>query len=106
MSFFEGYITQDNDSAEVFRGIDPFCQFFALKDFLSYRPLKIVWTDQPTAVRIRVKQTQRAEEFVHQWLLPNLPIYKTLFNFKLIRLFFVSAYILAYAKSKGSKFST
>jgi hypothetical protein len=43
------YITQDNDSADVFLGIDNFCQFFAFKDFLSYRPLKIVWADLPTA---------------------------------------------------------
>jgi hypothetical protein len=42
LTFFEGYITQDIDSAEVFHGIDNFCRFFALKDFLSYRLLKIV----------------------------------------------------------------
>jgi hypothetical protein len=54
-TFFEGYITQDLDSAEVFRGLGIFCRFFALKDFLSYRPLKIVWADRPTAVRFRVK---------------------------------------------------
>jgi hypothetical protein len=53
--FFEGYITQDLDSAEVFRGLGIFFRFFALKDFLSYRSLKIVWADQPTAVRFRVK---------------------------------------------------
>jgi hypothetical protein len=56
MAFFEGYITQDIDSAEVFRGIGNFCRFFALKDFLSYRPLKIVWADPPTAVRFRVNE--------------------------------------------------
>jgi hypothetical protein len=43
--FFEGYITLDFDSAEDFRGIGIFCRFFALKDFLSYRPLKRVWAD-------------------------------------------------------------
>ncbi len=52
--FFEGYITQDLDSAEVFRGIGIFCQFFALKDILRYKPLKKVWADLPTAVRFRV----------------------------------------------------
>ncbi len=57
MTFFEGYITLDLDSSEVFRGIGIFCRFFALKDFLSYRPLKIVWADRPTAVRFRVKGT-------------------------------------------------
>ncbi len=41
LTFFEGYITQDIDSAEVFHGIDNFCRFFALKDFLSYGPWKI-----------------------------------------------------------------
>jgi hypothetical protein len=44
--FLEGYITQDIDSA---------FQIFALKDFLSYRPLKIVWADPPMAVRVMVK---------------------------------------------------
>jgi hypothetical protein len=53
--FFEEYITQDKDSTEGFRGIDIFCQFFALKDFLSYRSLKKVWEDPPTAVRLRFK---------------------------------------------------
>ncbi len=55
LTFFEGYITQDLDSAEVFCGIGICCQFFALKDFLSYRPLKKMWADPPTAVRFRVK---------------------------------------------------
>jgi hypothetical protein len=55
LKFFEGYITQDLDAAEVIRGIGTFCRFFALKDFLSYRPLKQVWADLPTAVRFRVK---------------------------------------------------
>ena len=55
MTFFEGNITLDLDSAEVFRGIGIFCRFFALKDFLSNRPLKKVWADRPTAVRFRVK---------------------------------------------------
>jgi hypothetical protein len=54
-TFVEGYISQDLDSENVFRGIGIFCQFFALKDFLSYRPLKTVWADPPTAVRFRVK---------------------------------------------------
>jgi hypothetical protein len=53
--FFEGYTIQYNDSAEVFHGIERFCHFFLLKDILSYRPLKIVWTDPPTALRVRVK---------------------------------------------------
>jgi hypothetical protein len=52
--FFEGYISQNLDSAEVSHGIGIFCRFFALKDFLSYRPLKKVWADPPTAVRFRV----------------------------------------------------
>jgi hypothetical protein len=52
--FFEGYITHDIDSAEVFHGIDNFCQFFALKDFLSFRSKKMVWADLPTAMRVRV----------------------------------------------------
>jgi hypothetical protein len=30
---------------------------FCTKDFLSYRPLKRVWADPPTAVRFRVKGT-------------------------------------------------
>jgi hypothetical protein len=54
--FFEGYISHDLDSAEVFRGIGIFCRFFALKVFLSYRHLKKVWADTPTVVRFRVKQ--------------------------------------------------
>jgi hypothetical protein len=45
----EGYITQDKDSAEVFRGIEIFCRFLALKDFFSYRPSKKVWAAPPTA---------------------------------------------------------
>jgi hypothetical protein len=52
--------------------------FFALKDFLSNRPLKSVWADPPTAVRFRVKVMQeliyyfkkkkkkRNESFLHQ----------------------------------------
>ncbi len=56
MKIFEGYITLDFDSAKVFHGIGIFCPFFALKDFLSYRPLKKVWADPPTAVRFRVKR--------------------------------------------------
>jgi hypothetical protein len=55
LTFSEGYITQELDSAEVFRGLGIFCRFFALEDFLSNRPLKIVWADRPTAVRFRVK---------------------------------------------------
>ncbi len=54
MTFFEGYLTLDLDSAEDFRGIGIFCRFFALKDFLRYKPLKNVWADPPTAVRFRV----------------------------------------------------
>jgi hypothetical protein len=53
LTFFEGYLTLDLDSADVFRGIGIFCRFFALKDFLSYRPFKKVWADRPTAVRFR-----------------------------------------------------
>jgi hypothetical protein len=30
LTFFEGYITQDKDSEEVFHGIGIFCRFFAL----------------------------------------------------------------------------
>jgi hypothetical protein len=56
LTFFEGNITLDLDLAEVFRGIGIFCRIFALKDFLSKRPLKRVWADPPTAVRFRVKQ--------------------------------------------------
>jgi hypothetical protein len=66
MMFFEGYITQDIYSAEGFRGIDYFCRSFALKDFLSYNSLKIVWADLPTAVRVRVNKMQRCRE---QWWL-------------------------------------
>ncbi len=55
LTFFKGYITQDLDSEEVFRGIGIFCRFVVLKDFLRYRPLKKVWADPPTAVRFRVK---------------------------------------------------
>ncbi len=54
MTFFEGNITLDLDSAEVFRGIGIFCRFFALKDFLSNGPLKRVWADLTTAVRFKV----------------------------------------------------
>ncbi len=53
--FFEGYLTLDLDSADVFRGIRIFCRFFALKDFLRNKPLKNVWADSPTAVRFRDK---------------------------------------------------
>ncbi len=56
MKFFEGYITQDLDSGDVFCGTGIFCRFFALKGFLSYRPLKQVWADLPTAVRFRVNR--------------------------------------------------
>jgi hypothetical protein len=31
LTFFEGYITLDFDSAEDFRGIGIFCRFFALR---------------------------------------------------------------------------
>jgi hypothetical protein len=55
LTFFEGYLTLDLDSAEVFRGIRILCRFFALKDFLRNKPLKNVWADSPTAVRFRVK---------------------------------------------------
>ncbi len=44
------------DSEENIRGIDNFCRFFALTDFLSYRPLKIVWADLPMTVRVRVRK--------------------------------------------------
>jgi hypothetical protein len=56
LTFYECSITLDFDSGEDFRGIGIFCQFFALKDFMSYRPLKKVWADRPTAVRFRVKK--------------------------------------------------
>ncbi len=55
MIFFKGYLTLDLDSAESFRGIGIFCPFFALKDFLSNRPLIKVWADRPTAMRFRVE---------------------------------------------------
>jgi hypothetical protein len=55
MTFLEGYLTLDLDSAGIFRGIVIFCRFFALKDFLRNRHLKKVWADPPTAVRFRVK---------------------------------------------------
>jgi hypothetical protein len=55
LTFFEGDITLDFDSGEDFHGIGIFCRFFALKDFMRYRPLKRVWADPPTAVRFRVK---------------------------------------------------
>jgi hypothetical protein len=55
LMFFDVYISQDLDSENVFHGIGIFCRFFALKDFLSYRPLITVWADPPTAVRFRVK---------------------------------------------------
>ncbi len=55
LTFFEGYITLDLDSTGGFRGIGIFCRFFALKDFLSYRPLKKVWADRLTAMRFRVR---------------------------------------------------
>jgi hypothetical protein len=54
-AFFKGYITQDAESAEIFRGIDDVCQLFALQYFLSSKPLKILWADPPTAMRIWVK---------------------------------------------------
>jgi hypothetical protein len=56
MKFLEGYFTLDLDSEGIFRGIDIFCRFFALKDFLRNRPLKKVWADRPTAVRFRVNK--------------------------------------------------
>jgi hypothetical protein len=55
MTFLEGYLTLDLNSAGILRGIGIFCRFFALKDFLRNRPLKKVWADLPTAVRFRVK---------------------------------------------------
>jgi hypothetical protein len=54
-AFFKGYITQDAESAEIFRGIDDVCQLFALQYFLSYKPLKLLWADPPTAMRVWVK---------------------------------------------------
>ncbi len=54
LTFFEGNITLDLDSADIFHGIGIFCRFLALKDFLNNRPLKKVWADWPTAVRFRV----------------------------------------------------
>ncbi len=75
---FWGYITQDIDSAEVFYGIDHFCRFFALKDFLSYRPLKLVWTDPPTTVRVRVN---RILNYLFPMLL-SLPLFLQDYPFK------------------------
>jgi hypothetical protein len=60
--FFEGYLTLDLDSADIFRGIGIFCRFFPLKEFLSYMPLKRVWADPPTAVRFRAKIGQFSQE--------------------------------------------
>jgi hypothetical protein len=56
LTFFEGYITLDLDSADIFRGIGIFCRFFSLKDFVSYRALNKVWADLPTAMRFRAKK--------------------------------------------------
>jgi hypothetical protein len=56
LTFFEGNITLDLDSAEVVGGIGIFCRFFALKDFLSNGPLKRVLADLSTAVRFRVNE--------------------------------------------------
>jgi hypothetical protein len=61
--FFEGYITLDLDSAEVFCGIGIFCRFFALQDFSSNRRLKKVWADPPTAMRFRVKDHAKYHDF-------------------------------------------
>jgi hypothetical protein len=66
LTFFEGYITRDLDSAEVFRGIHIFCQFFALKDFLRYRPLKKLWADPPTAVRFKVNMLLLTSSFIFE----------------------------------------
>jgi hypothetical protein len=51
----EWFITQDIESTEVFCGICIFCGFFTVKDFLSYRPSKIVWADLPMARKVRVR---------------------------------------------------
>ncbi len=50
--FFEGYLTLDLDSAEDFHGKGIFFRFSALKDFLRYEPLKNLWADPPTAVKL------------------------------------------------------
>jgi hypothetical protein len=55
MTFFEGYITQRIYSADIFRGIANYFTIFLLKTFLTCRPLKVVWANLPTAVRVRVK---------------------------------------------------
>ncbi len=74
MTFFEGYLTLDLDSADIFRGIGIFLLIFALKDFFSNRPLKKVWADRPTAVRFRVKGTPSQEE--HKTIFTSLKINK------------------------------
>jgi hypothetical protein len=55
MTIFERYITQHIDSADIFSGLANFFQFFSLHTFLTYGPLKTVWADPATAVRVRVK---------------------------------------------------
>jgi hypothetical protein len=52
--FLRGTITQDIDSAEVFRGIDNFCRFFTLILF-ELLAFENSGADLPTAVRVRVK---------------------------------------------------
>jgi hypothetical protein len=76
LTLFEGYLTLDLDSAEVFRGIRIFCRFFALKDFLRNKPLKNVWADSPTAVRFRVKK--------FKYLLKTKEDFKQIVNVRLV----------------------
>ncbi len=51
---FEGYRLKGSVHKTIFRGIAPF-QFFLLHTFPSYRPLKKLWVDSPTAVSDRVQ---------------------------------------------------
>ncbi len=54
MTYLEGYTTQRIYSADIFCGIAGFLTIVLLKTFLSYRPLKNMWADPPTAMRFRV----------------------------------------------------
>jgi hypothetical protein len=56
MTFLKGYTAEEINSEDIFRGIAYFFRFFALKTFLSYLPLKVVWADPPTPVSVRVKE--------------------------------------------------
>ncbi len=64
--FLEGYIAPDMDSAEFLHGMADICQFFAFKNFLTYRPKKKVWADWPTIERVRVNRVRdKKSYFLH-----------------------------------------